>query len=137
MFRILVASLVVCCFAGSLCASAAPSLDALYQRRGTFQETLLATREAVAKVTDNLDACLSIWVIMEKDFPVQCDWMQQDAGVDCGNWLGAKEDAHLPRRLAEKAIAELPEDHPLRAALKSIPAAGPHRPGLDHKITNS
>ena len=131
MSRIAVVLLMVFVLAGSLCASGAPAMEGLYQHRGTFQETLLATRAAVAKVTDNLDACLSIWVVMEKDFPVQCDWMQQDAGVDCGKWLGAKDDAHLPRRLAEKVVAELPDNHPLCTAMKALPATATERQWLD------
>jgi len=89
----------------SWCAAAEPC----YQRLDYWPETLLGARERLGRLsvsgTVRVDAARAVWKGVERDFPVQWDWIMQDFPGGFTGWFAAT-DTHIERQLIRKALAE-------------------------------
>jgi len=79
-------SLVFCM--GATEGSQTPSSEPpeCYVKRESWQSTMLASRSALMSLTNDSQETNQIarqlWIQIEKDFPVQWDWMLQDGGYE-------------------------------------------------------
>lgn len=69
-------------------------LKASYEEKNTWQQTMLISRQKISKLKVNRkqsdEAQKQIWRQIEKDFPVQWDWVSQDYGVDFYKWFSVR-----------------------------------------------
>jgi len=79
-------------------------ISGLYIKKDTWQQTILASRRALKK-----DEALQkeLWKRIEKDFPIQCDWVYQDYGMDFHRWFGNDAGTDIERKIIIKVLAEL------------------------------
>lgn len=99
-----------------------PNAEQVYAPRTTWQETLLATRAALTErgIADSTFA-MRVWRLVERDFPVPCDWMQQDAGADCGKWLALNESGETLKKMLARVLEELePEGGGVREECRGL-----------------
>jgi hypothetical protein len=61
------------------------------------------------KVLDRPDA-RSLWRKIDADFPVEMDWLLQDAGPEAFRWLEADSGAEMERRMIARVLDELGPD---------------------------
>ncbi len=91
----------------AFCASAAE----LYAKKGSWVDTVIAARAALTNAGltgyELAVATGKVWFRLKDDFPVQWDWVLQDAGNDSAQWLGSASAPDLQRRMIEEAIKEL------------------------------
>ena len=78
--------------------------DPLYVKKDTWQQTMLASRRALKKDEAHQK---ELWKIIEKDFPIQCDWVYQDYGMDFHRWFGNDSNTDIERKMIVKVLAEL------------------------------
>ena len=76
----------------------------LYTKKDTWQQTLLASRRALKKAEAPQK---ELWKRIEKDFPIQCDWVYQDYGMDFHRWFGNDANTDIERKMIVKVLAEL------------------------------
>ncbi|MBI4601840.1 MAG: hypothetical protein HY721_07750 [Planctomycetes bacterium] len=106
--------------AAAVVAADAPVED-LYVRRGTWQESVLASlaawRAARLPEAERWGRLEAVWRCVEQDHPVQHDWVLQDGGPGILRALGEETATARWRAMAGRAIAELgPEGARLEAA---------------------
>jgi len=77
-----------------------------YISRRNWAESLVASREAIAKVGTERKLQWALWLEIEKHYPIECDWMLQDMGVgENGNpdvileWLASPDTSAINRML--------------------------------------
>jgi len=62
-----------------------------YEKKDTWQRTMLLSRQKIRKLRVNRkqrdEMQKQIWRQIEKDFPVQWDWVSQDYGMDFHKWF--------------------------------------------------
>jgi hypothetical protein len=110
-----------------------------YTRQGSWMETVLATRAALAaasvSMAEQIKAADQAWFRLKEDFPVEWDWALQDGGTDSVQWLRSAGSASFERKMVDKAIAELGESgQPLRQKRDQVAKAaspGPERQWLE------
>jgi hypothetical protein len=73
-------------------------------RRGTWQETVLKSRQAVRKVGGKEALALAVWKRVEQDFPVEWDWAMQDGGNDFHRWFFEETVADRERKMIERLL---------------------------------
>jgi hypothetical protein len=82
-----------------------------YLRQDGWVDTLLQARTALTVAAlpdrDRADAADRIWYQMQEDFPVQWDWLLQDAGQDFSRWFATADGSGREQELARKAVSEL------------------------------
>ncbi|TET96051.1 MAG: hypothetical protein E3J26_01805, partial [Candidatus Zixiibacteriota bacterium] len=83
----------------------------LYAKKDTWQQTVLASRQkfrklqASQKEKDKIQK--QLWKQIEKDFPVEWDWVSQDYGMDFHEWFGNDADVEIEKKLIRKVLDEL------------------------------
>lgn len=111
----------------ALAAPAAP-VDECYAQHESWRETLVASRTKLmaAKLpeTERTVIAKELWLNIERDFPVQWDWVLQDLDQDFGAWFAAPQVEELESRLLDKVLSDLgTEADALRKEAQSLPAA--------------
>jgi hypothetical protein len=76
----------------------------LYVKKDTWQQTMLASRRVLKKAETSQK---ELWKRIEKDFPIQCDWVYQDYGMDFHRWFGNDASTDIERKIIGKVLAEL------------------------------
>jgi len=65
-----------------------------YEKKDTWQRTMLLSRQKIRKLRVNRrqrdEMQKQIWRQIEKDFPVQWDWVSQDYGMDFHKWFSVR-----------------------------------------------
>ncbi|MCX6909553.1 MAG: hypothetical protein NTY01_16130, partial [Verrucomicrobia bacterium] len=92
-------------------AVAAPQAPACYVKKADWPETMLASRAALKTAAlsakERKVAQAAVWEQVERDFPVQWDWMLQDGGLDFPNWFAADGNADIEKKMTAHALDEL------------------------------
>ena len=81
-----------------------------YAKRGTWQETMLASRAALKAVAGGrrrTEAARGVWKRVERDFRLEWDWVCQDYGLDFSAWLASGGDAEIEKRMMRRVLDEL------------------------------
>ncbi len=114
----------------AICAAVAGGVNATeaspyHARKGTWQETMLASRRPVETrpaTPDQRRAWLEqLRTRIERDFPVQWDWALQDHGLDFHRWFSSAADTDIEEAMIARVLAELgPAANHLRAALDRL-----------------
>ena len=87
--------------------------EGVYIKKDTWAQTLQASREAQAHPgADAASTQAEIWRGLERDFPMQWDWMLQDAGAGAGaaKWFDKAHGAEFISGMIRRAIQELGAD---------------------------
>lgn len=83
-------------------------------RRHSWQETLLSCRETMrdsrAEGKARTEARAKLWQQLERDFPIQCDWLLQDLTGEYWRALDGGKEAEALRAAAEHALAEIGDE---------------------------
>ena len=117
------ATLVMILSAGVILAALAmPAGAASYAKKATWAETVAASQADGGKDAKNY------WPSLYRDFPVQCDWVMQDAGGDPSRLL-ADGNATLVKTMIARVLTEIGSPAALKGQLDSLGADG--RAGLD------
>lgn len=80
------------------------NISNLYVKKDTWQQTILASRRVLKKAETPQK---ELWKRIEKDFPIQCDWVYQDYGMDFHRWFGNDASTDIERKIIRKVLAEL------------------------------
>ena len=82
-----------------------------YVNKDTWQQTMLASRRALRKNEAPQQAKnemqKGLWRHVEKDFPVQWDWINQDYGMDFHRWFSNDANTGIERKIIGTVLAEL------------------------------
>lgn len=82
-----------------------------YQHKPTWSATMVSSRAALLSSTlsarEREAAAGRIWLRLHDDFPVQWDWVEQDAGPAAPEWFVADDVRPLEHKIILKAIEEL------------------------------
>ena len=112
---------ILSCIVILLALQAAPRAWAaeVYTKRGTWVETLVAARAALAatggSTAEQNKAAEQAWFRLKEDFPVEWDWALQDGGADSAQWFRAAGSVSFEGQMIDRAMAELGESgQPLR-----------------------
>ena len=107
--------LITCVVFAGLChpsgAEETEKLEMLYAKKDTWQQTVLASRQkfrklqASQKKKDKIQK--QLWKQIEKDFPVEWDWVSQDYGMDFHEWFGNDADVEIEKNIIRKVLDEL------------------------------
>lgn len=76
----------------------------LHVKKGAWQQTMLESRRSLQK---SYARQKELWKRIEKDFPIQCDWVYQDYGMDFHKWFGNDASTDIERKIIRKVLAEL------------------------------
>jgi hypothetical protein len=82
-------------------------ISGLYIKKDTWQQTMLASRRTLQKAEVPRN---ELWERVEKDFPIQCDWIYQDYGMDFHRWFSRSDNSDIERKMIVKVLAELAPD---------------------------
>lgn len=106
---------ITCVVFAGLChpsgAEETEKFEMLYAKKDTWQQTVLASRQkfrklqASQKEKDKIQK--QLWKQIEKDFPVEWDWVSQDYGMDFHEWFGNDADVEIEKKLIRKVLDEL------------------------------
>jgi len=113
----------------TICAvamAAAGAAAAGYAKKATFAETVVASQAAAGG--DRNAAIKQHWPAIRRDFPVEADWVMQDAGGDPAKLL-VDADAALVKAMIARAGDEAGNPAALKERLRSV--GGDGRAGLD------
>ncbi|MHC4891640.1 MAG: HzsA-related protein, partial [Planctomycetota bacterium] len=92
-------------------ADEAKKLEVPYEKKDTWQQTMLVLRQKIRKL--NVDrrqregAQKQIWRQIENDFPVQWDWVSQDYGMDFYKWFNNKGTFEFEKKIIGNVLTEL------------------------------
>ena len=102
----------------------AQSPDGAYVKKDSWAQTLLAAREALAGMgADTESARAEIQHGLEADFPMQWDWMLQDAGTNAAQWFDKSKTADVTLAMIRHVLQELSADgRTLQEALDGLVA---------------
>ena len=103
----------------------------IYARQGSWVETVLATRVALAAASvsnaELIKAAEQAWFRLKEDFPMEWDWALQDGGAESAQWLRLAGSGSFERRMVEKVISELGDSgQPLRQKWDQLAKSVPH-----------
>ncbi len=73
-------------------------------KKGAWQQTMLESRMSLQKSDARQK---ELWKRIEKDFPIQCDWVYQDYGMDFHRWFGNDANTDIERKIIRKVLSEL------------------------------
>jgi len=96
-----------------LCRAEAKQLEVseLYTKKDTWQQTMLFSRRQLRQLRvtreQRQNAQRQICKHLEKDFPVQCDWINQDYGIDFYGWFGSDTNTNIEDKIIQRVLAEL------------------------------
>lgn len=96
--------------------------------RDDWAETMLASRAALQKLKvsekDKRNRENKLWARVETDFPIQSDWVLQDAGKDFHNRFGNESSPELEKKMIARVLDEVGRDGAKsRAEFKELCAA--------------
>lgn len=107
--------LIACAVFAALChpsgAEETEKFEMLYAKKDTWQQTVLASRQrfrklqASQKEKDKIQK--QLWKQIEKDFPVEWDWVSQDYGMDFHEWFGNDANVEIEKKLIRNVLDEL------------------------------
>jgi len=103
--------LIACAALAALCrrsyANQAQSTERLYARKQTWQQTMLAWRKKIGNrlIEPGIQKHLSRQI--EKDFPIESDWIDQDCRADVYKWLAGQADAGIEKKMIRAVLDEL------------------------------
>jgi hypothetical protein len=98
-----------------------------YEKRDTWLATMKATREALLKANAPVATAALIWEKLERDFPLESDWMLQDLGTNRVEWFGMEGARVIEQELFREALEELGGAAPLRQDVEALFAKHPPR----------
>ena len=104
----------------TLNAFAAP--DALYVKKDTWVDTMLATRNQVMSATKSpLREMTDLWLRVQQDFPLESDWLNQDLGVkSVESWFRKSKEPTKEIAAIRKALAELEDATAFEVRLNTL-----------------
>ncbi|MHC4112147.1 MAG: HzsA-related protein [Planctomycetota bacterium] len=76
----------------------------LYVTKDTWQQTILVSRRVLKKAKAPQK---ELWKRVEEDFPIQCDWVYQDYGMDFYRWFDNDANTDIERKIIGRVLAEL------------------------------
>jgi hypothetical protein len=120
---------VVC--ASWLAAFASLATAEVFQPRGSWPETLLASRvawrAAAIPAEQRAAAAEKLWAECEAAFPVACDWARQDFSGKPARWFDGRDGVTIEQAAVDRALAELGDAgaalHAERDSWKPLPPA--------------
>ncbi len=98
-----------------------------YEKRETWAATMLATREALLKANAGRDAAAKVWEKLERDFPLESDWMLQDLSTNRVEWFNLEGARIVEQELFKEALEELGNSSPLRKEVEALFTKNPPR----------
>jgi hypothetical protein len=107
--------LIACAVFANFChpslANEARKLDVPYEQNDTWQKTMLVTRQKLRKLKVNSrrrnEMQKQLWRQIEKDFPVQWDWVSQDYGMDFYKWFNNDATFEFEKKIIDNVLTEL------------------------------
>ena len=87
--------------------------------QGSWADTVIAKSEASTLGQVSEYELNEFWNQLKTDFPVQCDWVMQDAGKDWQKRIIAGQFTEVVREIAEKVVNELNQPQ-IQAELKEL-----------------
>jgi len=103
--------LVVCTILAALChrsyANRAQSLENLYAKKSTWQQTMLVWRHKIGEQLIEPKTQKHLAKRIVKDFPIEWDWVEQDCGADFYKWLGGQTDTAIEKKMIKAVLGEL------------------------------
>jgi len=103
--------LVICAAVAGFCRASdtdrTKRLEMLYAKMDTWQETMLVCRQKLRMLRQKPDVRRQTCRQIERDFPVQWDWVSQDYGMDFCDWFGDYSDTRIEEKITATALAEL------------------------------
>ncbi|MHC4555743.1 MAG: HzsA-related protein [Planctomycetota bacterium] len=103
--------LIACAAITGLCHSSvadeAEKLEMLYVRKDTWQQTVLACRQKLRNLLEKSDIIKRVCRQIEKDFPVEWDWVSQDYGIHFYEWFSNHPNTEIEKMIIARALAEL------------------------------
>ncbi|MHC4330727.1 MAG: TolB family protein [Planctomycetota bacterium] len=103
--------LTACAMLAALChplyAGKTQSIEKRSNKKDTWQQAMLTSRERFAESRDKSDIQKRIYRQIESDFAVEWDWMSQDCGADVYKWFTNSSDTEIEQKMIRKALAEL------------------------------
>ena len=98
----------------------APHLQAApYVRKAVWSETVVASREVLAANGGSAEEILDA---MEKDFPVEWDWLLQDGGTKAADWFAKGQMGAMTKTMIGHVLEEVKPATELRARLDQLTA---------------
>ncbi|MCX7007604.1 MAG: hypothetical protein NTY53_10220 [Kiritimatiellaeota bacterium] len=98
-----------------------------YEKRDTWAATMLATREALLKANAGREPAAKTWDKLERDFPVESDWMLQDLSTNRVEWFSLEGARVVEQELFKEALEELGNTSPLRKEVEALFTKNPPR----------
>ena len=98
-----------------------------YEKRDTWAATLLATRAALLATNAPREAAQAVWEKLDRDFPVESDWMLQDLGDHRPEWFGQEGARIIEQELFKQPVAEPGLAPALRKEVEELFAQNPPR----------
>jgi len=93
---------------------------AQYVARATWGATMLATRAALLEANASRETIMTVWEKLDRDFPLESDWMLQDLGDHHLNWFGRDSAQTMERELFKPALEELGAASALRKEIEDL-----------------
>ncbi|MHC4694435.1 MAG: TolB family protein, partial [Planctomycetota bacterium] len=79
-------------------------VSTMYAKKDTWQQTMLVSRRVLEKTGGPQK---ELWKRIEEDFPIQCDWVYQDYGLDFQRWFENSANTDIERTIIPKVLTEL------------------------------
>ena len=107
--------LIACAAFANFChpslADEIKKLEMSYEKKDTWQETMLVSRQKLRKLRINRkqrdEMQKQIWRQIEKDFPVQWDWVSQDYGMDFHKWFNNDATFEFEKKIIGNVLTEV------------------------------
>jgi hypothetical protein len=133
MYLFLIAA---CATLAALChplyAGKAQSIEKRSNKKDTWQQAMLTSRERLGKSQGKSDIQKGIYRQIESNFPIEWDWMSQDCGADVYKWFTNSSDTEIEQKMIKKALSELgPAGRKLASDFKQLCRSG--APGDDRR----
>jgi hypothetical protein len=100
---------------------------AQYVLRDTWAATMLATRAALLQTNAPRAAAVAVWEKLDRDFPLESDWMLQDLGDHRPEWFGQEGARIIEQELFKQPTAEPGVTPALRKEVEELFAKNPPR----------
>ncbi len=98
-----------------------------YVKGDTWAATMLATRAALLQTNAPREAAVAVWEKLDRDFPLESDWMLQDLGDHRPEWFGLEGARIIEQELFKNARGEPGLAPALRKEVDDLFARNPPR----------
>lgn len=98
-----------------------------YEKRDSWIATMQATRAALLKANAGREAATTIWEKLERDFPVESDWMLQALSTNRVEWFTLEGARILEQELFKEIVEELGPKSAAAKEIESLFAKNPPR----------